>query len=143
MRRLSTPAHILALKPEVKEEDASHEGAPAASSITTHGPAATEAKIWDNIPLPSIADPTEHRMMTPKTLLDCCRCAHEFIDEYDLGDGLDIGEFSVMRAVGHLCLVILLRLLCCMTNEAGLASVLSAAFSLKHETDMKKSFHRL
>ena len=27
-----------------------------------------------------------------------------------------------------------------MANEAGLASVLSAAHSLKHETDMKKSF---
>ena len=30
-----------------------------------------------------------------------------------------------------------------MTNEAGLQSVLSAAFSLKHETDMKKSFSSL
>ena len=30
-----------------------------------------------------------------------------------------------------------------MTNEAGLESVLSAAFSLKHETDMKKSFSSL
>ena len=27
-----------------------------------------------------------------------------------------------------------------MTNEAGLETVLSAAFSLKHETDMMKTF---
>ena len=30
-------------------------------------------------------------------------------------------------------LVDMLRLVCCMTNEAGLETVLSAAFSLKHE----------
>ena len=42
-----------------------------------------------------------------------------------------------------LCLVNLLRLVCCMTNEAGLESVLSAALSLKHETDMKKTFSSL
>ena len=30
-----------------------------------------------------------------------------------------------------------------MTNEAGLETVLSAAFSLKHETDMKKNFSAL
>ena len=32
------------------------------------------------------------------------------------------------------------RLICIMTNEAELAPVLSAACSLKHATDMKKSF---
>ena len=37
----------------------------------------------------------------------------------------------------------LLRFLRCMTNEAGLSSVLSAAFSLKHATDMKKSISSL
>ena len=35
--------------------------------------------------------------MTPKTLLDCCRCAQEFVDEYDLADGLDVGELTAMR----------------------------------------------
>ena len=34
----------------------------------------------------------------------------------------------------------ILRLVCCMTGEAGLETVLSAAFSLKHETDMMKTF---
>ena len=37
-------------------------------------------------------------------------------------------------------LVNMLRLVFCMTNEAGLETVLSAAYSLKHETDMKKTF---
>ena len=32
-----------------------------------------------------------------KTLLDYCRCAQAFIDEHDLGDGLDVGERNVMR----------------------------------------------
>ena len=34
----------------------------------------------------------------------------------------------------------LLHLVCNMAQEAGLESVLSAAFSLKHVIDMKKSF---
>ena len=34
----------------------------------------------------------------------------------------------------------MLRLVFCMANEAGLGTVLSAAYSLKHETDMKKTF---
>ena len=34
----------------------------------------------------------------------------------------------------------ILRLVFSMANEAGLESVLSAAYALKHETDMKKSF---
>ena len=34
----------------------------------------------------------------------------------------------------------MLRLVCYMANEAGLETVLSAAYSLKHETDMVKTF---
>ena len=37
-------------------------------------------------------------------------------------------------------LVNMLRLVFCMANEAGLETVLSAAYSLKHDTDMKKTF---
>ena len=37
-------------------------------------------------------------------------------------------------------LVNMFRLVFCMANEAGLETVLSAAYSLKHETDMKKTF---
>ena len=167
MRRLSTPTHVMALKPEAKRIEESYDKGRAASSIVSPDPAAIEGKIWDNIPLPSIADPAYQQLMKPKTLLDCCRCAQAFIDEHDLGDGLDAGELNLTRVLGHhtrantqvaylreaasnkdkegylLCLVNLLRLVCCMTNEAGLESVLSAAFSLKHETDMKKTFSSL
>ena len=37
-------------------------------------------------------------------------------------------------------LVNMLRLVCCMANEAGLETILSAAYYLKHETDMMKTF---
>ena len=126
----------MALTPEAKKIEESNVSGRTTSPTTNPDPAAAEAKIWDNIPLPSIADPTEHHMMAPKTLLDCCHCTQEFIDEHDLGDGLDVGELNVMRVSGHhtrantqfaylreaarnkdkesylLCLVNLLRLLC-------------------------------
>ena len=102
--------------------------------------------------------------MTQKTLLDCCRCAQEFATEHDLSDGMDVGELNVMRVLSHrtrfleqitilteasknkdkechlLRLVNMLRLVCWMAHEAGLESVFSTAFCLKHETDMKRSF---
>ena len=83
---------------------------------------------------------------------------------HDLGDGPGAGEINLMRVFGHRTrmitqfvylqaaaerkdkqcylwtLVNILRLVCCMTSEAGLETVLSAAFSLKHETDMMKTF---
>ena len=37
----------------------------------------------------------------------------------------------------------MLRLVCCVANKAGLGTVLSAAYSLKHETDMMKTFTSL
>ena len=60
-------------------------------------------------------------------------------------------QFAYLEQAAHhkdkegylMCLVNLLRLVCYMTTEAGLESVLSAAFSLKHECDMKKSFSSL
>ena len=100
--------------------------------------------------MPSIADPTNSHLLKPKTLLHCCRCAQEFIDEHDLGDGLGAGEINLMRAFGHRTrmitqfaylqaaaerkekqcylwtLVNILRLVCCMTSEAGLETILSA-----------------
>ena len=102
--------------------------------------------------------------MRPKTLLDCCKDAQEFLDEYDLNDGFDKGTLSVMRVYGHRTRMLsqfqallshaegndrhgylwtltnILRLVFNMVNEAGLESVLSAAYSLKHATDMEKSF---
>ena len=63
--------------------------------------AAAEEKLWDNVPLPGIADPTDSDMTKPKTLLDCCRCAQTFIDEHDLGDGLGAGKLNLMQVLGH------------------------------------------
>ena len=68
--------------------------------------------------MPSVADPSNQQMMTPTTLLDCCRCAQELVDEYDLADGLDVGELTIMRALGHQ----------------------QRALSQKHDTDVKRSF---
>ena len=86
------------------------------------------------------------------------------LDEYDLNDGFDKGTLYIMRVYGHRTrmlsqfqallshadrndrhgylwtLVNILGLVFNMANEAGLATVLSAAYSLKHATDMEKSF---
>ena len=59
-----------------------------------------------------------------------------------------LSQFQALQAAaarnGRHCylwtLTNILRLVFNMANEAGLESVLSAAYSLKHETDMKKSF---
>ena len=40
--------------------------------------------LWENIPLPSVADPNDSHLLKPETLLDCCQCAQEFLDEDDL-----------------------------------------------------------
>ena len=90
--------------------------------------------------MPSIADPTDSHLVKPKTLLDCCRSARH-------RTGV-ITQFAYLQAAAvrkdKQCylwtLVNIRRLVCCMTSEAGLETVLSAAFSLKHETDMMKTF---
>ena len=125
---------------------------------------ANDEHIWDDIPLPSVADPTDANLVKPKTLLDCCKDAQEFLDEYDLNVGHDKGTLHIMRVSGHRSrmlsyfqalmyhaesndrhgylwtLTSILRLVCNMANEAGLETVLSAAYSLKHATDMQKGF---
>ena len=44
-----------------------------------------------------MADPTDANLVKPKTLLDCCKDAQEFLDEYDLNDGFDKGTLYIMR----------------------------------------------
>ena len=111
-----------------------------------------------------MADPEEENLMRPKTLLEHCKDAREFMDEFDLNDGFDNQAIMLMRVRGHMTRMIgyfqamlshaesndrhgylwtltsMLRLICIMANEAELAPVLSAACSLKHATDMKKAF---
>ena len=73
-------------------EEASRQERPTSSNTGTDFGAA-EDRSWVKIPLPSIEDPTNHHVMNkPKTLLDCCLCAQAFIDEHDLGNGLDTRE---------------------------------------------------
>ena len=125
---------------------------------------ANDEHLWDNLPVPSVADPTDTNLLRPKTLLDCCKDAQEFLDEYDLSDGYDNVTLYIMRVYGHRTRMLnqfqallshakrsdrhgylwtltnILRLVFNMANEAGLETVLSAAFSLKDATDMEKSF---
>ena len=113
----------------------------------------SEDPLWEDIPLPSVA-----------TLLEHCRDARQFMDEFDLNDGFDNQAIMLMRVRGHMTRMIgyfqamlshsesndrhgylwsltsMFRLICIMANEAELAPILSAACSLKHATDMKKAF---
>ena len=57
--------------------------------------------LWENIPLPSAADPNDSNLLKPKTLLDCCQSAQEFLDEHDLNDGYDKGTLYLTRVYGH------------------------------------------
>ena len=172
MRRLTTPSHVMSLTPEserVQETlangraDQPHYHHRSYDALISHL-LENDEHLWDNLPVPSVADPNDTNLLRPKTLLDCCQCAQEFLDEYDLNDGYDKGTLYLMRVSGHRTRMLtqfqylqaaaerndrhwylwtltnILRLVFNMANEAGLESVLSAAYSLKHETDMKKSF---
>ena len=172
MRRLTTPSHVMNLSSEperTQEHDGSRQVAReqfhhrSHEALLSHYLANTE-HLWSDLPVPSVADPTDANLVKPKTLLDCCKDAQEFMDEYDLNDGHDKGKLYLMRAFGHRTRMLslfpalmmhaetndrhgylwtltnILRLIFHMVNEAGLGTVLSAAYSLKHATDMEKSF---
>ena len=172
MRRLQTPSHVMSLTPEAKKTQYNTDSAKVARQLFHHR--SNEALIshflpnhehlWSNLPVPSVADPTDENLLSPQTLLECCRDAQEFLDEYDLNDGFDNQTLNIMRIYGHRTRMLgqfhafqyhaegsdrhgylwtltnILRLVFTMANEAGLESVLSAAYSLKHATDMEKSF---
>ena len=111
-----------------------------------------------------MADPEEENLLRPKTLLEHCKDAQKFMNEFDLNDGFDNQTLMTMRIRGHMTRMIgyfqamlshtesndrhgylwtltsMFRLVCIMANEAELAPVLSAACSLKHTTDMNKAF---
>ena len=63
-----TPTKPKVPKPTTEDLKAPATLAHAASSCSTQG---ADAKLWKNIPLPSIPDTTAQQVMTPKTLLDC------------------------------------------------------------------------
>ena len=172
MRRLTTPSHVMNLHSE-PERTQDHDGSRQVAREQYHHRSYeallshfidNNEHLWDDLPVPTVADPTDPSLVKPKTLLDCCKDAQAFMDEYDLNDGYDNGTLNLMRVYGHRTrmlsyfqallyhaesndrhgylwtLTSMLRLVCHMTNEAGLESVLSAAYSLKHASDMEKSF---
>ena len=172
MRRLTTPSHVTSLNSEperTQEHDGSRQLARELYHYRSHVALLSHhldnnEHLWDDVPVPSVADPTDANLVKPKTLLDCCKDAQEFMDEYDLNDGYDTGTLYLMRVIGHRTRMLslfealmyhaesndrrgylwtltnTLRLIFQMANEAGLETVLSAAYSLKHATDMEKSF---
>ena len=172
MRRLATPTHVMKLTSEAKKTQYGTDSRLEAKKQSYHRSEdalidhflKTEDPLWEDIPLPSVADPEEENLMRPKTLLEHCKDAREFMDEFDLNDGFDNQAIMLMRVRGHMTRMIgyfqamlshsesndrhgylwtltsMFRLVCIMANEAELASVLSAACSLKHATDMKKTF---
>ena len=62
---------------------------------------ANDEHLWDDLPVPSVAGPTDANLVKSNTLLDCCKDAMEFLDEYDLNDGHDKGTLYIMRVYGH------------------------------------------
>ena len=109
MRRLTTPSHVMNLSSE-PEKTQDHDGSRQVAreqyhhrsyeALLSHYIDNTE-HLWDDLPVPSVADPTDANLVRPKTLLDCCKDAQEFMDEYDLNDGHDNGTLYLMRVYGH------------------------------------------
>ena len=102
--------------------------------------------------------------MDPKTLLECCRCARASNQEHRLPVGSGSVGVSQVRVIEccamiqeellELCdaakakmwgeflleLTDVLYLSCNRTQKAGLETILSAAFSLQHAANVKKSY---
>ena len=172
MRRLATPAHVMKLVSEAKKTQFGRQGRIEAKKQSYHRSEEalirhllhSEDPFWEDIPTPSVADPQEKNLLRPKSLLEHCTDAREFMNEFDLNDGFDNQTINLMRVHGHMTRMIgyfqamlshaenndrhgylwtltsMFRLVCVMTNEVELAPIFSAACSLKHATDMKKSF---
>ena len=172
MRRLATPTHVMKLTSEAKKTQFGKDSRIEAKKQSYHRSEAAlidhflncEDPLWEDIPIPSVADPQEENLLRPKSLLEHCTDAQEFMDEFDLNDGFGNQDIKRMRIQGHMTRMIgyfqamlshaesndrhgylwtltsMFRLICVMANEAELAPILSAACSLKHASDMKKTF---
>ena len=98
MRRLTTPSHVVNLSSEperTQEHDGSRELARELYHHRSH--VALLSHHLDN----NEHYPTDANLVKPKTLLDCCKDAQEFMDEYALNDGHDTGTLYLMRVLGH------------------------------------------
>ena len=172
MRRLMTPSHVMQLTSEAKKTQFGEHSRVEARKQYHHRShdalmshfLADDEELWEDIPLPSVGDPEEENLLKPKTLLEHCKDAQEFMDEFGLYDGFDTQTIRIMRIHGHMTRMLgyfqamlyhaegndrhgylwtltnIFRLVFTMANEAEFAPVLSAACSLKHATDMKKTF---
>ena len=172
MRRITTPTHVMKLTSEAKKTQFGMNSRIEAKKQSYHRSedalidhfCQKEDPLWEDIPLPSVADPQEENLLRPKSLLEHCNMAREFMDEFDLHDGFDNPAIKTMRVHGHMTRMIgyfqamvshaesndrhgylwtltsMFRLICVMANDVELAPVLSAACSLKHATDMQKAF---
>ena len=49
-----------------------------------------------------MADPQEENLLRPKSLLEHCTDAREFMDEFDLNDGFGNQTIEMMRVRGHM-----------------------------------------
>ena len=89
MRRLQTPSHVMSLTSEAKKTQ-DHTGSVQVAREQFHHRSyealishflANDEHLWDNLPVPSVADPTDANLLRPKTLLECCKEDQEFLDE--------------------------------------------------------------
>ena len=87
MRRLTTPSHVMNLNSET-ERTQEHDGNwKLARELYQHRSHLAllshhldnNEHLWDDLPVPSVADPTDANLVKPKTLLDCCKDAQEFM----------------------------------------------------------------
>ena len=172
MRRITDPTHVMKLTSEAKRTQLGYNSRIEAKKQSYHRSTdaliehfcRTDDPLWEDIPLPSVADPQEENLLRPKSLLEHCNLAREFMDEFNLHDGFDNPAIKMTRVHGHMTRMIgyfqamvshaetndrhgylwtltsMFRLICVMANDVELAPVLSAACSLKHPTDMQKAF---
>ena len=110
MRRLMTRSHVMQLIPEAKKTQWNEMSRVVArrqhyhrshDALCSHFLENNE-HLWDDFPLPSVADPEEENLLKPKTLMEHCKDAQEFLDEFDLNDGYNNQTLNIMRIHGHM-----------------------------------------
>ena len=86
MRRLMTPSHVMKLTSEAKKTQFGTHSRIEARKQSHHRSQdalishflENNEHLWEDIPLPSVADPEEENLLRPKTLLEHCKDAQEF-----------------------------------------------------------------
>ena len=110
MRRLTTPTHVMKLTSDAQKTQFGTSSRLEAGKQSHHSSEdalrdhflKTDDHLWEDIPLPSVTDPEEENLLRPKTLLEHCRDAREFMSEFDLNDGFDNQTIMLMRVHGHM-----------------------------------------